>query len=131
MEDSFNLFERADATPSVSSSASSKASHAYRTISEVANDLGVATHVLRFWETKFSTIKPVKRAGNRRYYRPQDVEVIKTIQDLLHNQGYTIKGAQAYFKKAAKPMVPQISASSSVNTSALIKELTEIRNLLS
>jgi DNA-binding transcriptional MerR regulator len=71
-----------------------KASEAYRTISEVAGDLEVPQHVLRFWESKFSQIRPLKRGGGRRYYRPDDVKLIRAIRSFLHHQGYTIKGVQ-------------------------------------
>lgn len=71
-----------------------KSAGAFRTISEVAGDLNVEQHVLRFWETKFSQIKPLKRGGGRRYYRPEDVELLKNIHHLLYNEGYTIKGVQ-------------------------------------
>jgi len=74
--------------------AAQKSAGAFRTISEVADDLGVEQHVLRFWETKFSQIKPLKRGGGRRYYRPEDVELLKTIYNLLYQEGYTIKGVQ-------------------------------------
>lgn len=81
---------------------SKKAESAYRTISEVASSLNLPAHVLRFWESKFSQISPLKRGGGRRYYRPEDVEIIERIQDLLHNQGYTIKGVQQLLSKEAK-----------------------------
>jgi DNA-binding transcriptional MerR regulator len=71
-----------------------KAVGAFRTISEVAGELNVEQHVLRFWETKFSHIKPLKRGGGRRYYRPEDVELLKNIHHLLYQEGYTIKGVQ-------------------------------------
>ena len=67
---------------------------AYRTISEVAEDLGIPQHVLRFWETRFPQIKPVKRSGGRRYYRPGNVLLLKGIRHLLYGEGYTIKGVQ-------------------------------------
>ena len=70
---------------------------AYRTISEVAALAGVPQHVLRFWETKFAVIAPLKRGGNRRYYRPEDVAAVRRIAHLLHVDGYTIKGAQKLF----------------------------------
>ena len=76
-----------------------KSKAAFRTIAEVAEELGIATHVLRFWETKFAQIKPMKRSGGRRYYRPDDVEVIKTIQHYLHQKRYTIEGVQKLFKE--------------------------------
>lgn len=76
-----------------------KSRNAFRTISEVADDLGVQQHVLRFWETKFSQIKPMKRGGGRRYYRPEDMEVLRLIQHHLHNNGYTIRGVQKLFRE--------------------------------
>ena len=71
-----------------------KSPDAFRTISEVAEQLDLPQHVLRFWETRFTQIKPMKRGGGRRYYRPQDVELIKGIRHMLYDQGYTIKGVQ-------------------------------------
>ncbi len=75
-----------------------KSPDAFRTISEVANDLGLPQHVLRFWETRFSQIKPMKRGGGRRYYRPDDVDLLRGIQFLLYEKGYTIKGVQRILK---------------------------------
>lgn len=71
-----------------------KSSAAFRTISEVAEELDVAQHVLRFWESKFPQVRPLKRGGGRRYYRPEDVELLRQIRSLLYDEGYTIKGAQ-------------------------------------
>ncbi len=71
-----------------------KGPQAFRTISEAAEALGVGPHVLRFWETKFSFVRPMKRAGGRRFYRPQDLMVLKGVRVLLHDQGYTIKDVQ-------------------------------------
>ena len=76
-----------------------KSKSAFRTIAEVADELGVATHVLRFWETKFAQIKPMKASGGRRYYRPDDVEVLKLIKNLLYGNRYTIEGAQRLIKE--------------------------------
>src|SRR5512139_2127135 len=76
-----------------------KSPEAFRTISEVANELDVPQHVLRFWETRFSQIKPMKRAGGRRYYRPADVELLKGIRSLLYKEGYTIRGVQKILKE--------------------------------
>ena len=67
-----------------------KSEEAFRTISEVADDLGIPKHVLRFWEVKFAQIRPMKRGGGRRYYRPEDLELLKGIQHLLHREGFTI-----------------------------------------
>lgn len=76
-----------------------KSKAAFRTIAEVAEELGIATHVLRFWETKFPQIKPMKRSGGRRYYRPDDVELVKLIRDFLYEKRYTIEGVQKLFKE--------------------------------
>jgi len=82
-----------------------KSETAFRTISEVAEELGVQQHVLRFWETKFSQIKPMKRGGGRRYYRPEDVAMVRKIHSLLYVEGYTIKGVQKLLKGSAKAQV--------------------------
>jgi DNA-binding transcriptional MerR regulator len=71
-----------------------KGPEAFRTISEAAEELNVPQHVLRFWETKFAFIRPMKRAGGRRFYRPSDIAVLKGVRRLLHDEGYTIKGVQ-------------------------------------
>jgi len=76
-----------------------KAAEAFRTISEVADELDVPKHVLRFWELRFPQIKPMKRGGGRRYYRPADVELLRGIRHLLHAQGYTIKGVQKILRE--------------------------------
>ncbi len=76
-----------------------KAPNAFRTISEVADDLHIPQHVLRFWETKFSQVKPLKRGGGRRYYRPDDISLLRRISDLLYTQGYTIKGVQRLLRE--------------------------------
>jgi DNA-binding transcriptional MerR regulator len=76
-----------------------KGPEAFRTISEAAAELNVPQHVLRFWETKFSFIRPMKRAGGRRFYRPQDLTVLKGVRRLLHDEGYTIKGVQRLHKE--------------------------------
>lgn len=78
---------------------SGKARDAFRTISEVADDLDLPQHVLRFWESKFSQIRPLKRGGNRRYYRPDDIVLLRAIRHLLHAEGYTIRGVQKLFKE--------------------------------
>lgn len=75
-----------------------KSKSAFRSIAEVTEDLGIAPHVLRFWETKFSQIKPMKTKSSRRYYRPDDVELLALIKELLYNRRYTIEGVQKLFK---------------------------------
>ncbi len=79
---------------------------AYRTISDVADLIGVPQHVLRFWETRFPQIEPMKRGGNRRYYRPQDIALLTRINRLLHSDGYTIKGVQKLLEGTAAPVAP-------------------------
>ncbi len=76
-----------------------KAPNAFRTISEVADELHIPQHVLRFWETKFPQVKPLKRGGGRRYYRPDDISLLRRISDLLYIQGYTIKGVQRLLRE--------------------------------
>ena len=77
-----------------------KSASAFRTISEVSDELDVPQHVLRFWETKFSHIKPMKRGGGRRYYRPEDVTLLRRIRELLYVEGYTIKGVQRLLRQS-------------------------------
>ncbi|MEQ8249215.1 MAG: MerR family transcriptional regulator [Alphaproteobacteria bacterium] len=79
-----------------------KSPDAFRTISEVANELDVPQHVLRFWESKFAQVRPLKRGGGRRYYRPEDVELLRRIRSLLYEEGYTIKGVQKLLKENGK-----------------------------
>jgi DNA-binding transcriptional MerR regulator len=83
----------------MASGAMDKSPDAFRTISEVAEDLDIPQHVLRFWETRFNHIKPLKRGGGRRYYRPDDVDLLKGIRQLLYGEGYTIKGVQRILKE--------------------------------
>ena len=79
-----------------------KAASAYKTISEVSDALDIPAHVLRFWESKFSQLKPMKRSGGRRYYRQEDIALLEMIKSLLYDEGYTIKGAQASLSKRRK-----------------------------
>ena len=83
-----------------------KSPEAFRTISEVADTLEVPQHVLRFWETKFSQVKPMKRGGGRRYYRPEDVDLLRQIRRLLYHEGYTIKGVQKVLRENAAKSAP-------------------------
>ena len=80
---------------------------AYRTISEAAEELGLPQHVLRFWETRFPQIKPMKRGGGRRYYRPDDLELLRAIRHLLYGEGYTIKGVQRMLKEQGPRQLAQ------------------------
>jgi DNA-binding transcriptional MerR regulator len=86
-----------------------KAPDAFRTISEVADDLDVPQHVLRFWETRFSQIKPMKRSGGRRYYRPDDVDLLRGIRHLLYGEGYTIRGVQRILKEQGVKSVQRLA----------------------
>ena len=104
-----------------------KSPEAYRTIREVANSLDLPQHVLRFWETRFPQIRPLKRAGGRRYYRPDDVERLRIIKRLLYDEGYTIKGVQKLFKEqgvqalsavALSPVGPPMDAARSAEAPA-------------
>ena len=79
--------------------AGGKSATAFRTISEVSEELEVPQHVLRFWETKFTLLRPLKRAGGRRYYRPEDIDLLRRIRSLLYKDGYTIKGAQKLLRE--------------------------------
>jgi DNA-binding transcriptional MerR regulator len=86
-----------------------KAPDAYRTISEVALELSLPQHVLRFWESRFAQIRPLKRGGGRRYYKPDDIALLKGIQHLLYNEGYTIKGVQKVLKTQGIRAVQNLS----------------------
>jgi DNA-binding transcriptional MerR regulator len=85
-----------------------KAAGAFRTISEVADELHIPQHVLRFWETKFPQVKPLKRGGGRRYYRPDDISLLRRISDLLYIQGYTIKGVQRLLREGGGRLADDI-----------------------
>ena len=100
-----------------------KAPGAYQTISEVSVQLDVPAHVLRFWESKFSVLKPLKRSGGRRYYRTEDIQLLKSIKSLLYDEGYTIKGAQNSLKK-------RTSASQTVQTNAAEQPLSGMQQSL-
>jgi DNA-binding transcriptional MerR regulator len=85
-----------------------KAAGAFRTISEVADELHIPQHVLRFWETKFPQVKPLKRGGGRRYYRPDDIALLRRVSDLLYIQGYTIKGVQRLLREGGGRLADNI-----------------------
>ncbi len=89
-----------------------KTADAFRTISEVADDLHVPQHVLRFWETKFPQVRPLKRGGGRRYYRPEDVQLLRRVADLLYTQGYTIKGVQRLLREGGGALQDNIPPAS-------------------
>jgi len=119
-----------------------KSATAFRTISEVSSELDVPQHVLRFWESKFSQVKPLKRGGGRRYYRPEDIALLRRIRNLLYEEGYTIKGVQKLLRDGRGKI--QLSeeqeqgtaspagenAESRKELKAVLDELVEIRDLL-
>jgi len=96
------------AVPAGIGAVSGKSAEAFRTISEVACELDVPQHVLRFWETRFAQVKPIKRAGGRRYYRPEDVDLLRGIRSLLYSDGLTIKGVQKILRERGYRFVSEI-----------------------
>jgi DNA-binding transcriptional MerR regulator len=105
-----------------------KAPDAFRTISEVADDLDIPQHVLRFWETRFAQIKPMKRSGGRRYYRPDDVDLLRGIRHLLYSEGYTIRGVQRILKEHGIKAVQGLTEGSSAAAFGVVEE--DIRHTL-
>ncbi|WP_420132950.1 MerR family transcriptional regulator [Rhodopseudomonas sp.] len=99
-----------------------KAPDAFRTISEVAEELDIPQHVLRFWETRFTQIKPMKRSGGRRYYRPDDVDLLKGIRRLLYGEGYTIRGVQRILKEHGIKSVQRLADSEASATFGAVEE---------
>ena len=112
-----------------------KAPSAFRTISEVADDLHIPQHVLRFWETKFPQLKPLKRGGGRRYYRPEDIHLLRRVSDLLYTQGYTIKGVQRLLREggldeaAAASIAPPAAEPPETGVAALRAILEELEDI--
>ena len=100
-----------------------KSAGAFRTIGEVSAELGLPQHILRYWETRFEQLRPITRAGNRRYYRPEDIDLVRRIDNALNRDGYTIKGVQGLLKAAAPAPVEAPAAS-------ILPALIEIRNQL-
>src|SRR6188472_2129074 len=99
-----------------------KAPDAFRTISEVADDLDIPQHVLRFWETRFPQIKPMKRSGGRRYYRPDDVDLLRGIRRLLYGEGYTIRGVQRILKEHGIGSVQRLADTNNVAAFGAIED---------
>ncbi|MAG95931.1 MAG: MerR family transcriptional regulator [Alphaproteobacteria bacterium] len=114
-----------------------KSPGAFRTISEVAEELDVPQHVLRFWEGKFSQIRPLKRGGGRRYYRPEDVELLRRIRSLLYGEGYTIKGVQKVLRDSGRrgdssPLATApLGASRRAELEGIVAELRTLQDMLS
>ena len=127
-----------------------KSATAFRTISEVGRELDIPQHVLRFWESKFIQVKPLKRGGGRRYYRPEDIALLRRIRDLLYTEGYTIRGVQRLFRETGVKAVvegtggvqgsedrskpgngkPALGGSSSADLEAVLAELVALRRTL-
>lgn len=125
-----------------------KSAAAFRTISEVASELELPQHVLRFWESKFPHVRPLKRGGGRRYYRPEDVRLLRRIRDLLYTEGYTIRGVQKLLRQngakalaisgvsdeitapAAEEVAPGLDTRQRAELRAILTELEEIRDML-
>jgi DNA-binding transcriptional MerR regulator len=114
-----------------------KAPGAFRTISEVATELEVPQHVLRFWESKFAQVRPLKRGGGRRYYRPEDVELLRRIRSFLYDDGYTIKGVQKLLRENGRkvpanpgrsPVAAKRSSDSAVSLTPALR--TEIQSVI-
>ncbi len=123
-----------------SSQAEEKAPSAFRTIGEAARELGLPTHVLRFWEKKFHQVKPQKRRGGHRYYRPEDIAFLHEVRALLHERGFTIRGAQQYLKEKYRTAggrsdreesaPSEVSAASAPALKTLLQDLMRLRTLL-
>jgi DNA-binding transcriptional MerR regulator len=120
--------------------AAGKSAAAFRTISEVSDELDVPQHVLRFWEGKFSQVRPLKRGGGRRYYRPEDIDLLRRIRNLLYSEGYTIKGVQRLLREGrgkddeaevdGTPQAVDGDGGADSELKAVIAELGELRDLL-
>jgi DNA-binding transcriptional MerR regulator len=107
-----------------------KAPDAMRTIGEVAAALGIRQHVLRYWEEQFPTLRPLKRGGGRRYYRPEDVALIATIDRLVHREGYTLRGARLAIAGGGKsgPVAAPVAANVGLGDSGIVPQLKAIRD---
>ena len=114
---------------------------AFRTIGELSDELGVAQHILRYWETKFPQLRPLQRAGNRRYYRPADVALARRIHHLLSNEGYTVRGVQKLLREqgraddptppvAVPAVTPEAPIFSSQRSEVDVERLVQLRDLL-
>ena len=114
-----------------------KSPDAFRTIGELSAELGVAQHILRYWETRFPQLRPLQRAGNRRYYRPADVALVRRIADLLNNQGYTVRGVQQLLgSTSAEPATaspappPSVAPAAPQESGIAVERLVELRDRL-
>src|SRR5882724_12096701 len=102
-----------------------KSPEAFRTISEVATELDMPQHVLRFWESRFAQVRPIKRAGGRRYYRPEDVDLLKGIRALLYREGFTIKGVQKVLRERGLRYVAELGRGEAKPERAVLSKLPE------
>jgi DNA-binding transcriptional MerR regulator len=110
-----------------------KSEHAFRTIGELAEELGVPQHILRYWETRFPQLRPLQRAGNRRYYRPDDVALTKRIHRLLNQEGYTIRGVQQLLDRGGsddQAKIPPVPAAAPMVSDFPAEDLRRLRDLL-
>jgi DNA-binding transcriptional MerR regulator len=107
-----------------------KSETAFRTISEVSEDLDVPQHVLRFWESKFTQIKPLKRGGGRRYYRPEDVQLLSQIRDLLYKEGYTIRGVQKLLRVPSGKGKAEPHDDQDALLREMLKEIKDLKRIL-
>ena len=115
--------------------ATNKSASAFRTIGELADELGLPQHILRYWETRFPQLRPLQRAGNRRYYRPEDVVLAKRIDGLLNREGYTVKGVQKLLAaggggNAPQPVTAPAPVTQAPTPPAMLNELRAIRDRL-
>lgn len=118
-------------------SGTAKSDSAFRTIGELSDELGVPQHILRYWETRFPQLRPLQRAGNRRYYRPDDVALVKRIHSLLNRDGYTVKGVQKLLAAkapasagTAEPASPPAAPHQAPDLSGLVTALSAVRDRL-
>jgi len=110
---------------SVHSAAREKSPEAFRTISEVALELDMPQHVLRFWESRFAQVRPIKRAGGRRYYRPEDVDLLRGIRTLLYREGFTIKGAQKVMRDKGLRYVAELGRAAHADAVAPVRVIED------
>ncbi len=111
-----------------------KSAGAFKTIGEVASEIGVQQHVLRFWESKFTQVKPLKRGGGRRYYRPEDVDLLQSIHALLYDEGYTIKGVQKMLREGGKADVVKKNSAKAIAAAAgklTDEQVSDLQSVLS
>ena len=102
-----------------------KAAGAFKTIGELSSELGIAQHILRYWETRFPQLRPMQRAGNRRYYRPADVELARRINRLLNEEGYTVRGVQKVLRDNSRETAPELASAAPMLSEDPLPETTD------